>query len=160
MIPTIRFATPRDAETIFRFIHGLAEFEHEPEAVDATPALLRAQMEDRNPPFECLIAECEGEAAGFALFFRNYSTWSGYPGLYLEDLFVLEQYRGCGIGKALLRRLAQITTERGWARMEWSVLDWNTSAQDFYRSQGARPIVGEWTVWRLSDEALVKAARQ
>jgi len=93
-------------------------------------------------------------------FFRTYSTWSGRPGLFLEDLFVLEQYRGCGIGKAMLKRLAQITTERGWARMEWSVvLNWNTSAQDFYRAQGARPMDG-WTMWRLTGEALVKAARQ
>jgi GNAT superfamily N-acetyltransferase len=99
MTPIIRFATARDAETILRFIRAPAEFEREPEAVQATPALLRAQMEDRNPPFECLIAEREGEALGFALFFRTYSTWSGCPGLYLEDLFVLEQYRGCGIGR-------------------------------------------------------------
>jgi len=158
MTLTIRFATSSDAETILRFIRALAEFEREPEAVQATPAGLRAQMEDRNPPFECLIAEHEGEALGFALFFRTYSTWSGCPGLYLEDLFVLEQYRGCGIGKAMLQRLAQITTERGWARMEWSVLDWNTSAQDFYRAQGARPM-DDWTMWRLTGEALVKAAR-
>ena len=159
MTPTIRFATAHDAETILRFIRALAEFEREPEAVQATPARLRAQMEDRNPPFECLIAEHEGEALGFALFFRTYSTWSGRAGLYLEDLFVLDQHRGCGIGKALLQRLAQITTERGWARMEWSVLDWNTGAQDFYRAQGARPM-DDWTMWRLTGEALVKATRQ
>jgi GNAT superfamily N-acetyltransferase len=159
MTPTIRFATARDAETILHFIRALAEFEREPDAVQATPAGLRAQMEDRNPPFECLIAEDKGEAVGFALFFRTYSTWSGCPGLYLEDLFVLEQYRGCGIGKAILKRLAQITTERGWARMEWSVLDWNTSAQDFYRAQGAQPM-DDWTMWRMTGEALVKAARR
>src|SRR4029077_9503673 len=105
MKPTIRFATPADAELILHFIRELAEYEHEARAVAAAPALIRSQMEQPQPPFECLIAEHDGEAAGFALFFRNYSTWSGHPGLYLEDLFVLEQYRSCGIGKALLTRL-------------------------------------------------------
>jgi GNAT superfamily N-acetyltransferase len=154
----IRFATSDDAELILRFIRGLAEYEHQPEAVQATAAALRAQMEARDPPFECLIAERDGEPAGFALFFRNYSTWSGRPGLYLEDLFVFETHRGHGVGKALLKRLAAITHERGWARMEWAVLDWNAPAQGFYRALGAFP-KDQWTVWRLGGAALAIAAR-
>lgn len=155
----IRFATPADAELILGFIRGLAEYEHEPQAVRATVASLRAQMEASDPPFECLIAERDGEAAGFALFFRNYSTWSGLPGLYLEDLFVPEAHRAHGVGKALLKRLAAITLERGWARMEWAVLDWNTPAQGFYRTLGAFP-KDEWTVWRLDAAALATLARE
>ena len=102
-------------------------------------------------------AEHGGEPAGFALFFHNYSTWTGKPGLYLEDLFVREPMRGKGIGKALLLHLVGIARERGCARMEWSVLDWNRTAIDFYRSLGARP-QSEWTVYRLDQEALERLA--
>lgn len=158
MRPTIRFATAADAELIVRFIRGLAEYEHEAGSVAATPALIRSQLEQAQPPFECLIAECGSEAVGFALFFRNYSTWSGRAGLYLEDFFVLERYRGHGVGEALFRRLAQLAVERGWARMEWSVLDWNRPAQSFYRARGAAA-KDEWTVWRLDGDALAKVAR-
>ncbi len=158
MAIAIRLAAPADAQLVLRFIRGLAEYERQPEAVQATAASLRAQMEAQDPPFECLIAERDGEPAGFALFLRNYSTWSGRPGLYLEDLFVPEAHRGCGVGKALLKRLAAITLERGWARMEWAVLDWNTPAQGFYRALGAAP-KDEWTVWRLDGPALAKVAR-
>lgn len=146
---SIRFATPRDADVIVQFVRALAEYEREPEAVEATPAVLRAQMESADPPFECLIAEQDGVAAGFALFFRNYSTWRGRPGLFLEDLFVTPQHRRKGIGRALLQHLAAISVERGYGRMEWSVLDWNTPAHDFYRAIGAAPM-DQWTVWRLS----------
>ncbi|HZO83224.1 MAG TPA: GNAT family N-acetyltransferase [Candidatus Binataceae bacterium] len=158
MALTIRFAAPADAELILHFIRGLAEYERQPDAVRASAASLRAQMEAADPPFECLIAERDGEPAGFALFFRNYSTWSGRPGLYLEDLFVSEPHRGHGVGKALLKRLAAIALERGWARMEWAVLDWNTAAQGFYRALGAFP-KDEWTVWRLDGAALASVAR-
>ncbi len=144
----IRFATSHDASTILELIEGLAAYEREPSAVEVTAVRLRDQMETPNPPFECLLAEDDGRAVGFALFFRNYSTWRGVPGLYLEDLFVLEEYRGRGIGGALLRRLQEIVTERGWGRMEWAVLNWNTPAQSFYREIGARPM-SEWTTWRL-----------
>ena len=144
---TIRFATSHDAATILRLIKGLASFELEPDAVEVTADDLRSQMASTPPPFECLLAEYEAEAAGFALFFPNYSTWRGAPGLYLEDLFVLDQYRGRGIGGALMNRLAEIVAERGWSRMEWAVLNWNTAAQSFYREQGARPM-DEWTIWR------------
>jgi len=155
---SIRFATPRDAQVIVQFVRGLAEYEREPEAVEVTPEMLRAQMESADPPFECLIAEHDGVAAGFALFFRNYSTWRGRPGLFLEDLFVVPDYRRKGIGRALLQRLAAISTERGYGRMEWSVLDWNTPAHEFYRALGATPL-DQWTIWRLSGDALGRAAR-
>jgi GNAT superfamily N-acetyltransferase len=150
---TMRFATPHDAATILRFIRGLAEYEREPNAVTVTAAELRVQMEGSNPPFECILAEYDAEAVAFALFFRNYSTWSGRPGLYLEDIFVRGEYRGRGIGGALMRRLAEVVEERAWARMEWAVLNWNTPAQSFYREYGARPSE-EWTTWRLDSEAL------
>jgi GNAT superfamily N-acetyltransferase len=153
MALTIRFATPGDAPTILRFIRGLAEYEREPNAVTVTAAELRVQMDSGDPPFECILAEYDAEAVAFALFFRNYSTWSGRPGLYLEDIFVREEYRGRGIGGALMRRLAKIVGERGWARMEWAVLNWNTPAQSFYREYGAHPSEG-WTTWRLKGEAL------
>jgi len=158
MAIAIRLADSNDAELILSFIRGLAEYEREPGAVQATATSLRAQMEADQPPFECLIADRDGEAAGFALFFRNYSTWTGRPGLYLEDLFVRETHRRHGIGKALLRRLAAIAVERGWARMEWAVLDWNAPAHGFYRAFGAVP-KDEWTVWRLDGAALAKVAR-
>jgi len=158
MTLTIRFATSRDADTIVRFIRGLAKYEREPGAVEATPAQIRAQMESTDPPFECLLAEFEGEAVAFALFFRNYSTWRGRPGLYLEDIFVREEYRGRGVGGALMRRLAQIAVEREYGRVEWSVLNWNTPAQSFYREYGARPL-DTWTIWRLEGDALARAAR-
>lgn len=146
---SIRFATSRDADVIVQFVRALAEYEREPEAVEVTPAVLRAQMESADPPFECLIAEQDGVAAGFALFFRSYSTWRGRPGMFLEDLFVTPGYRRTGIGRALLQRLVAISVERGYGRMEWSVLDWNTPAHDFYRSIGATPM-DQWTIWRLS----------
>jgi GNAT superfamily N-acetyltransferase len=158
MTLTIRFATPRDAETIVQFIRGLAEYEREPDAVEVTPAQIRTQMESTDPPFECLLAEYDAEAAGFALFFRNYSTWRGRAGLYLEDIFVREAYRGCGVGGALMRRLMQITIERGWDRMQWAVLNWNTPAQGFYREHGARPL-DSWTTWRLDGDALSRGLR-
>ncbi len=154
----IRFATPQDASTILDLIKGLAEYEREPDAVEISIDCLREQMGSTNPPFECLLAEDESKPLGFALFFRNYSTWRGIPGLYLEDLFVLEEYRGRGIGQMLLTRLQQIVAERGWGRMEWAVLNWNTPAQGFYREMGARPM-SEWTTWRL-DHPSPKARKQ
>ncbi len=154
---SIRFATARDAETIVGFVRGLAQYEREPDAVELTPEIARAQMESADPPFECLIAERDGVAAGFALFFRNYSTWRGLPGLFLEDLFVEPQYRRQGIGRALVQRLAAISVKRGYGRMEWSVLDWNTPAHEFYRALGAMPLE-QWTIWRLADNALLKAS--
>jgi GNAT superfamily N-acetyltransferase len=155
---SIRFATARDAEVIVSFVQGLAQYEGEPEAVEVTPEVLRGQMDSADPPFECLLAEEDGVPVGFALFFRNYSTWRGRPGLFLEDLFVPEHHRRKGIASALLKRLAAIAVERGYGRMEWSVLNWNTPAHDFYRSLGAAPM-DQWTIWRVSADALGRTTR-
>jgi GNAT superfamily N-acetyltransferase len=150
MTLTIRFATATDAGIIVNFICALAEYERVPAAVKVTTDEIRAQMQSGDPPFECLLAECESNPVGFALFFRNYSTWTGRCGLYLEDLFVSEEYRGRGIGGALMRRLREVADERGWARVDWAVLNWNTHAQSFYREQGGYPLEG-WTSWRLDN---------
>jgi len=149
----IRFATADDAATILRFIRELAVYEHEPDAVEATEEVLAAQLAEERPPFECLIAELEGEPVGFALFFFTYSTWRARRGIHLEDLWVTPSARRRGIGRALLARLAAIACERGCARLEWAVLDWNELAMSFYRGLGASAL-GEWTTWRLSDEPL------
>lgn len=154
----IRSATPADADTVFRFIEELARYEQEPEAVVCTADELRAQLASEAPPFSCLLAEIDGEAVGFALYFFNYSTWRGRPGLYLEDLFVLPEARGRGAGKRLLRELARVAVERGCARMEWAVLDWNATAIGFYESLGARRLDG-WSLFRLTDRALVALAQ-
>lgn len=151
--PRIRRAGPDDAETIHRFITELAVYEREPDAVEATPASLRAQLTAPHPPFECLLAEVDGEPRGFALFFANYSTWRGKPGIYLEDLFVPERHRGAGLGRLLLATLARLTVERGGARLEWQVLDWNTPSIDFYRALGAT-VKDDWLPCRLDGTAL------
>ena len=155
----LRDAGPDDARTIFRLISGLAKYERDPGAVVTSPDALRLQLQSPHPPFECVLAEEDGQALGFALFFHNYSTWRGRPGIYLEDLFVPPEHRGRGVGLALLKHLAAITLERGCPRMEFAVLNWNDLAKDFYRSIGAEPL-SEWTLWRLSDEALHALARQ
>ncbi len=149
----LRAATPDDAVTIHALIVALAEFEREPDAVVNGADVLRAQLAAPRPPFECLLAEVDGAAVGFALFFPTYSTWLGRPGLWLEDLFVLEAHRRRGIGRALLRRVAQLALERGCGRFEWSVLDWNTGARDFYRGLGAVAL-DDWTIHRVSGDAL------
>lgn len=149
----IRFAGPEDAATILAFIRDLADYEREPDAVEVTEAELAAQMREPIPPFECLLAEEDGEPLGFALFFHTYSTWRGRRGVWLEDLFVPPAHRGRGVGAALLTELARIAVDRGCARFEWSVLDWNEPAIRFYRSLGAQP-QDEWTRWRLDGAAL------
>ena len=155
----IRPATPDDLDTIIAFIRALAEYEREPEAVMLDREELRGHLFGERPYAECVIAEDGDGAAGFALFFHNFSTWTGKPGLYLEDLFVLPERRGRGHGKALLAHLAKLAVGRGCGRFEWSVLDWNEPAIGFYRSVGA---VGmdEWTVQRLEGEALRRLADQ
>jgi GNAT superfamily N-acetyltransferase len=157
---TIRRATPADAAAVHELIRALAAYEREPDAVRATPASLAEQMRSERPPFECLLAEETGgpagpapRAVGFALFFTSYSTWRGRPGIWLEDLFVREEARGRGVGAALLRAVGRLAAERGCARLEFSVLDWNEPAIGFYRSLGAVPM-DEWTVFRFADEAL------
>lgn len=155
---TIRPAGPEDIDELLALIHELAVYEKAPEEAVATPALLHQALFGERPTAEAVIAdwngaEWDGKPAGFALFFHNFSTWLGKPGLYLEDLFVRENMRGKGIGKALLLHLTGIARERGCGRMEWSVLDWNTPAIDFYKSLGAKPMA-EWTVYRLDAAAL------
>jgi GNAT superfamily N-acetyltransferase len=149
----IRPATPDDAALVHRFICELASYEREPDAVEVTPGELARQLAGQPPPFECLIAELGAEPAGFALFYQTYSTWRGRQGIWLEDLYVPEPMRRHGIGRALLSEVARITVERGFARLEWSVLNWNRPALDFYRSLGAQAL-DEWTVHRLTGDAL------
>jgi len=159
MTLSVRPATPADAETILRFIRGLAGYEREPDAVRATAGDLCAQMASAAPPFECLIAQDGTNPIGFALFYRSYSTWLGQPLLFLEDFFVDENYRGRGAGILLIKQLAQIARERAYRRIEWRVLDWNEPAQRFYRSLGAFPI-DEWTVWRMEGDALDRLSQR
>jgi GNAT superfamily N-acetyltransferase len=150
---SIRHANPGDESLVLELIRELAEYERLADAVEATPELLHEALFGDRPSAEAVIAEWDGQVAGFALYFTNFSTFVGRPGLYLEDLFVLEAYRGRGIGKALLLHLAGIARERHYGRMEWSVLDWNQPAIDFYHSLGAKPM-DEWTVFRLDEAAL------
>jgi len=149
----LRTATADDATTIHALVVALAEYEREPDAVANTPDNLRAQLAAPHPAFECLLAEEDGVAVGFALFFPTYSTWLGHPGLWLEDLFVCEPHRRRGIGRALITRVAELAAERGCGRLEWAVLDWNTPARDFYRSLGATAL-DQWTTHRLTGDAL------
>ena len=153
----IRAATSADVPTILRFVRELAAFEREANAVLATEPMLAEALFGTAPAAEAVVAELDGDAVGFALFFHNFSTWEGRRGLYLEDLYVTPEARGRGIGKALLRHLAAIAVERGCARFEWSVLDWNANAIALYRAMGA---VGqdEWTVQRVTGEALQRLA--
>jgi GNAT superfamily N-acetyltransferase len=153
----IRPATPEDVELIERLIRGLAEYEKLLDQVSLETEALRASLFGARPYAEVLIAEEGGEAVGFALFFHNFSTFLGKPGIYLEDLFVLPEKRGGGAGKELLRALARLAVERGCGRLEWAVLDWNTDAIGFYERLGARPN-SEWTTYRLAGEPLRKLA--
>lgn len=155
----IRPAVREDAGRIVAFIRELAEYEKLAHEAVADETGLARQLFGPTPRAEVLIAEVDGEAAGFALFFHNFSTFVGKPGLYLEDLFVRPQYRGLGLGKRLMARLAKIALDRDCGRFEWSVLDWNTPAIDFYRRIGA---VGmdEWTVQRVTGDALGALAAQ
>ena len=154
---TFRFAQPEDAALILRFIRGLAEYEKMTDEVVATEELLREWIFEKGKA-EVLFAVADGTEVGFALFFHNFSTFLGRAGIYLEDLFVLPEHRGHGYGKALLKRLAAITVERGCGRLEWSCLDWNAPSIAFYKFMGAVPM-DEWTVYRLTGETLEGMAR-
>lgn len=153
----LRPATERDAATILQLINELAEYEKLAHEVTATEERVRASLFGSRPAAEVIIAEYDGAVAGQALFFHNYSTFHASRGIYLEDLFVRPAFRGRGIGKALLARLAAIAIERGCVRFEWAVLDWNESAIKFYRALGAEPM-NEWTVMRVTGEALRRLA--
>lgn len=150
---SIRAARADDAATLLRFVRELATYEREPDAVEVTEEILRAQLSEASPPFECLIAEGSNEALGFALFFHTYSTWRGKRGVFLEDLWVTPSARRRGVGRALLVALARLARDRDCARLEWSVLDWNQLAIDFYRGVRATPMK-DWTRWRLDGDAL------
>ena len=153
----IRTTTEADIPVILDLIRQLAEYEREPEAVVATEAGLRDVLFGAHRSAETLLALENDKPVGFAVYFYNFSTWLGCPGLYLEDLFVLPSVRGKGYGRALLERLAQIAQERGCGRMEWAVLDWNEPAIQFYKKLGAEPM-NEWTVFRLTREGIAKLA--
>ena len=153
---TIRSATPRDAALILHFVRELAAFEREPDAVKATEESLRHALFDERSA-EAVIAEQDGKPMGFALFFHNFSTWTGRKGLYLEDLYVTPEARGSGVGTALLRYLAGVALDRDCGRFEWAVLDWNTPAIDFYTAMGADSM-DEWRIRRVTGDALVALA--
>lgn len=153
----IRAAAENDVPLILQFIRDLAEYERLSDKVIATEERLRASLFGSPRFAEVLIAEEDGAAVGFALFFHNYSTFLAQPGIYLEDLFVKPEARGRGYGKALLVRLAQLARERGGGRVEWAVLNWNQPSIDFYKALGAVPM-DEWTVYRLTGDALASVA--
>jgi GNAT superfamily N-acetyltransferase len=150
---TLRSAAAEDAEQILELIRELARFERLAHEVSADAAALRRHLFEGRPAAEVLIAEVAGVPAGFALFFSTFSTFLAKPGLYLEDLFIRPDYRGRGIGRAVLAHLARLAVARGCGRLEWAVLDWNQRAIAFYQRLGARPM-GEWTVFRLDGEPL------
>jgi GNAT superfamily N-acetyltransferase len=150
-------ANESDVPIILSFIRKLAEYEKLSHLVVASEADVREHVFGANPVAEVLLAYWDQEPVGFALYFRNFSTFLGQPGIYLEDLFVDPPHRGKGIGKALLARLAKIAAERGYGRLDWAVLDWNAPSIEFYRSLGAVPL-DAWTGYRLTGEALDRLA--
>ena len=155
----IRPAGPADVPVILSLIRDLAEYERLSHEVEATEECLRRNLFGERPYAEALIGELRGEPVAFAVYFHNFSTFLGKPGLYLEDLFVKPEARDLGIGRAILRRLARIAVERDCGRLEWSVLDWNKPSLDFYQSIGAQPM-REWTLHRMTGENLAALAEQ
>lgn len=157
----IRAARPDDVTAMHALVVELAEYEREPDAVVGTPGDLARALFEGTPAghvaLHGLVAEADGQVVGLAVWFLNYSTWRGRHGIYLEDLYVTPEYRGRGLGRSLLAALAGVCIEHGYARLEWSVLDWNIDAINFYRALGAVPMA-EWTVFRLTDEALAALA--
>ena len=154
---SIRAAEPADISLIGQFIRDLAEYERLAHAVRFDEAVMAQKLFGPRPYAEVLIGEIDGVPQGFALFFHNFSTFEGRPGIYLEDLFVRPDARGSGLGKALLGKLAALAVERDCARLEWSVLDWNAPAIDFYKALGATPM-DEWTIFRVDGSALTELA--
>jgi GNAT superfamily N-acetyltransferase len=158
MSPIVRTARPGDEPAILALIHHLALYEREPDAVRATVDSLRATFFGRDPRVFAHVAEQDDRIVGIAIWFRNYSTWTGKPGLYLEDLVVQEEARGLGVGRALFEELARVAKAQGCARIDWAVLDWNEAAMDFYRRIGGRAQLG-WQPWRLDGDALETLAQ-
>jgi GNAT superfamily N-acetyltransferase len=152
----VREARESDLHRIQQLIIDLAKYERAAHEVRTTIELLRAALFGPQPAAYALVAESDNQVVGFALYFRNFSTWEGVHGIYLEDLYVMPEHRGSGLGRALLMALASLAVERGYARLEWAVLDWNQPAIDFYSSLGA-VAMDEWTVYRLSGDALAAA---
>lgn len=157
MAITIRAATPADVPLILALVRELAVYEKLEHEVSATEDDLQKTLFGDRRFAECVLANLNGEPVGFALYFSNFSTFLGRPGLYLEDLFVRPAARGMGVGRALLEHLARVAVQRGWGRFEWSVLDWNDPAIGFYKKLGAKPM-DEWTIFRLSGDSLRKLA--
>ncbi len=155
----LREATEADVPLIFRFVSELAEYEKLAHEVTATEELLRRNLFSERNSAEVLLAFVQDEPAGFALFFQNFSTFLGKPGIYLEDLYVRPRFRRRGIGRAFMTRLAQLARTRNCGRFEWAVLNWNTPSLDFYKSLGAIPMA-DWTVMRVSGDALERLAAQ
>lgn len=153
----IREAGPEDTSDLLRLIRSLAEYEREPDAVQATEESLAAALFGPSPRVHADVAELEGRVVGMAVWFLSFSTWTGRHSVYLEDLFVEPDVRRHGVGRALMARLAARAVELGCARMDWSVLDWNDPAMAFYRTIGARPME-EWTTWRVDGEDLCRLA--
>jgi GNAT superfamily N-acetyltransferase len=156
---TPRPATPGDVPAILSFIRALADYEKLTHACIATERLLHEHLFGSHPAAEVLIAEVSGKPVGFALFFGTFSTFLAKPGIYLEDLFVVPEARGLGVGKALLLAVAKIAADRNCGRLEWTVLDWNEPAIGFYKKLGAVPLE-DWTTYRVTGEALAKLAAQ
>jgi GNAT superfamily N-acetyltransferase len=155
---SIRPATIEDTDEILAMIYELALYEKAPEEAKATREQIIESFFSESPKVFCEIVEVDGAIAGCAIWFLNYSTWQGKHGIYLEDLFIRPQFRGQGFGKALLKHLAAICEDRGYGRFQWWVLDWNTPSIDFYKSLGAIAM-DEWTVYRVSEQALTELAR-
>jgi GNAT superfamily N-acetyltransferase len=149
----IRRATAQDAHTIWRFIRQLADYQNHFAQIETTPASLREQMLSTNPPFQCLLAEDNEKPIGFALFHYNYSTWDGKPGIYIDDLFVLKQWRSNGVGKLLIQQLANIAIEQGCSRIELSVLDWNKPSIAAYQNWGGEQLTN-WLSFRFDQESI------
>ena len=158
-VPNVRQARESDVDPIHALIVELATYERSADQVRATPDQLRTALFGAQPAAYALVAEAGDEIVGFALYFRNFSTWEGVHGIYLEDLYVKPEHRGAGHGRALLSSLAALAVERGYARLEWAVLDWNQPSITFYRNLGALPL-DEWTVYRLSGDPLLQVAQE
>jgi len=155
---SLRFAEEKDIATILEFIRGLAEYEHLLDTVEIKEEDLKVYIFEKKL-IEVVIGEFDGTPAGFALFFHNFSTFVGKPGIFIEDIFVKPQFRGRGLGKVLFGFLAKIAAERNCGRLEWSCLDWNKPSIEFYKKQGARPL-DEWTTYRITGDGIKKLAEE